>query len=544
MRRLARLAGLAPLPSALTLVCQAAGQAAAIAVPAVLAVVVDGLLSGSPGLLWPAALAGLLLGQALADAAAGVASAGASSRVTARLRGRLARHVLALGVPGSRRHDTGDLVARLAGNATAAGRAVPAVAATLLAAVTTVAGAVALWLLDWRLGAVFLAGTVPAVLLLRRLTGDIGASYAGYLERLGAIAGRLAETVGGARTVRASGTSAHEIGRILEPLPGLREAGASTWAAQRAITWRVDLLITVFRLAVLTTAGFGVWRGWLSPGGFVAAALYLGIAMGFLDQVDNLVTLAEAGANAGRVSELLDEEAPAAREPSAGDGPATLSLRGVRVEGVLDGLDLEIPAGACVAVVGRSGAGKSTLALLAGGLLEPDAGEVLVGGAPVARGQVSYAFDRPVLLGETVADAIAYGRPHLNGEVGEAARAAQADAFVRRLPEGYATPLAEAPLSGGELQRLGLARAIAHGGRVLVLDDATSGLDTVTEARVASALDGLAGRTRLVIAHRAGTAARADLVAWLDEGRIAALGRHEDLWRDHPGYRDLLGRTG
>ncbi|MER6563588.1 ATP-binding cassette domain-containing protein, partial [Streptomyces sp. NPDC001027] len=114
------------------------------------------------------------------------------------------------------------------------------------------------------------------------------------------------------------------------------------------------------------------------------------------------------------------------------------------------------------------------------------------------------------------------------------------DGFVRRLPAGYHTPLADAPLSGGQRQRLGLARALARDSRLLVLDDATSSLDSATEAAVLRALDDSYGdRTRLVVTRRTATAARADLVAWLHEGRIAALAPHRELWR-LPAYRTLF----
>jgi ATP-binding cassette subfamily B protein len=158
------------------------------------------------------------------------------------------------------------------------------------------------------------------------------------------------------------------------------------------------------------------------------------------------------------------------------------------------------------------------------------------------RREVSYAFDRPVLLGGTVREALTYGRPETSDEeVWRAARAAQAVGFIRRLPRALDTALADTPLSGGELQRLGLARAVAHGGRLLVLDDATSSLDTVTEAEVTRALtEVLAGRTRLIVAHRAGTAARADLVAWLDAGRIRAVAPHHALWEREAAYRSVF----
>ncbi|MCL6675130.1 ATP-binding cassette domain-containing protein, partial [Streptomyces panaciradicis] len=216
---------------------------------------------------------------------------------------------------------------------------------------------------------------------------------------------------------------------------------------------------------------------------------------------------------------------------------------------VLDGLGLVVPGGTTLAVVGGSGSGKSLLAALAGRLTDPDAGEILLDGVPLRelshdelRRAVGYAFERPALLGTTIEDAIALGRSSPSpARVREAARTAHADDFVRRLPQGYGTPCTDAPRSGGESQRLGLARAFAHGGRLLVLDDALSSLDTVTEARIAQALSAHdSGGTRLLIAHRAATAARADAVAWLDGGRVRAVGPHAELWRE-AAYRAVFG---
>jgi ATP-binding cassette subfamily B protein len=163
---------------------------------------------------------------------------------------------------------------------------------------------------------------------------------------------------------------------------------------------------------------------------------------------------------------------------------------------------------------------------------------VLLDGVPLSslshdelRGAVGCAFERPSLVGATVGAAIGAG-----GE--EAARATYAHEFVTRLPEGYDTVLTEAPMSGGELQRLGLARSwLAR--RLLVLDDATSSVDMVTEMRISTAL-GAAGRTRLVVTHRMSTAARADVVVWLEEGCVRAVGPHEELWQQE-AYREVFG---
>jgi ATP-binding cassette subfamily B protein len=230
-------------------------------------------------------------------------------------------------------------------------------------------------------------------------------------------------------------------------------------------------------------------------------------------------------------------------------GPGQLVFLHVtaRAEGttLLDRVDLALPGGAAVAVVGRSGAGKSVLAALAARLREPDEGQVVLDGVPLdrlthaeLRDAVGCAFERPVLVGETVADAVGLGLPA--DRVRAAARATCAHDFVSRLPEGYDTLLADAPMSGGEAQRLGLARAW-HAGRLLVLDDATSSLDMVTELQVGRALTADRGRrTRLIVTHRAATAARADLVVWLDAGRVLGVGPHDQLWTA-PAYREVFG---
>ncbi|WP_460917177.1 ATP-binding cassette domain-containing protein [Plantactinospora veratri] len=211
---------------------------------------------------------------------------------------------------------------------------------------------------------------------------------------------------------------------------------------------------------------------------------------------------------------------------------------------MLDGIDLRVPPGATIAVVGPSGAGKSTLAAVAGRLRDPDAGEVLLDGVPLRRlsrsalrQAVGYGFERPVLVGETIAEAVMLGdAADAEARLGAVARAAAIDEFVERLPDGYHSRLDATPMSGGEAQRLGLARAL-HAQRLLILDDATSSLDTATEHRIAAAVAAHPDRrTRLVVTHRVATAAAAELVAWLDGGRLRGVGPHRRLWRD-PAYR-------
>jgi ATP-binding cassette subfamily B protein len=247
-------------------------------------------------------------------------------------------------------------------------------------------------------------------------------------------------------------------------------------------------------------------------------------------------------------------------EPATHYGPRTLPPGGGQLQfrsvtagppgaaPVLQRIDLTIPAGGFVAVVGHSGAGKSLLAALAGRLCDPDSGEVLLDEVPLTelrhdelRGAIAYGFERPVLIGDTIGDAIAFGARRAEPQaVADAAVAARAHAFIERMSAGYDTRLGDAPMSGGELQRVALARAFAHNGRVLILDDVAASLDTVTEHQISAVLTGaFADRTRLVIAHRASTAARADVVIWLDGARVRAVAPHRELWRD-ADYRLLF----
>jgi ATP-binding cassette subfamily B protein len=237
-------------------------------------------------------------------------------------------------------------------------------------------------------------------------------------------------------------------------------------------------------------------------------------------------------------------------------GRGRVQLRNVTVGSasapVLRRVDLDIAGGSLVAVVGSSGSGKSVLASLAGRLVDPDEGEVLLDGIALPelrrdelRTAVGFGFERPYLIGDTLEDVIAFGdHEPATEEVLAAAVAAQADGFIRRMPAGYDTTLESAPMSGGETQRVGLARAFVRARRLVVLDDVAASLDTVTEHQISEVLCGeLSDRTRIVVAHRPSTAARADAVVWLQDAGIRATATHEELWA-HAEYRALFEAAG
>ncbi|MBB2913308.1 ATP-binding cassette subfamily B protein [Streptosporangium becharense] len=539
-------------PLTVTAVGTIVATATALALPAVLAAAVDAVLAGEPAYGTVAALVLVLALAAGAEVVSVVAGATSAASATQALRLRLTTRVLSLDVARARGLPAGELVNRLVSNTTTVGYVPVTLLHAMTGILTSIGGLAALFVIDWRVGAAFLAGVPVALVVLRLFVSRVSDLYDRYQDAQGRLAARLTDTLAGIRTVRASGTADREITRVLAPLPELSAAGHSLWRVQARSVWQISLLLPLIEVSVLAVAGIGVADGRLEPGQLMAVAGYTALALIFVEQSDTLLGVAHARSAARRVVEVLALPAmtPGTRPPA--DGPGTLSFRGVTVAGdgapLLDDVDLEIPAGTLTAVVGHSGVGKSTLALLAGRLIDPDRGQVLLDGLPLAelapdalRGAVAYAFERPVLLGDDLTSAIAYGLPDTGHDaVREAARAARIDDVVRRLPAGYATPPHAAPLSGGEIQRLGLARALVRRARLTVLDDATSSLDTATEAQVTHALvEGMRGRTRLLVAHRAATAARADLVVWLDGGRVRAHGTHRELWRD-PDYRALF----
>jgi ATP-binding cassette subfamily B protein len=504
--------------------------------------------------------AGLVVLIVVADVVANLMAGAATAESTGLLRREVAGQMLDAGPAIAGGSAEGDLVTRLVANTTTAAKAVVAVSGLAAATLPPIGAVVALGLVDPWLALTFAVGMISASGAVRTYLRDARRATAGYLEAQAAIATRLVDALAGARSIAAARTTDREVARVLAPLDDVRRHGTAVWRNIARLAVQGEPVVLLTQAAVIGVAGVGVAGGRLTAGEMLAASRYAVMAAGIGGILDELAALTRARAGADRIVELLEVPVVRYGRRRLPAGPGQLELRGVtagstaRSTGddagapVLSGLDLVVPGGRTVALVGRSGTGKSLVAALAGRLCDPCGGEVLLDGVPLRdlgrpelRRAVSYAFERPELLGDTIAAAIGFGAARPSPQrVRAAAEAARAHPFVVRLPAGYDAALADTPLSGGEIQRLGLARALAPDARLAILDDATSSLDTATEAQIAAALTvTMEGRTRLIVTHRLATAARADLVAWLDGGRVRACGPHRDLWSD-PAYRAVF----
>ncbi|MER5770971.1 ATP-binding cassette domain-containing protein [Streptomyces sp. NPDC001985] len=546
--------GAGRLSLAAVVVCSTGAALAALALPAALGATVDDLLTRRQ-IPWSGLLlcAALTAAEVALDALVALLGGSTTATLTARLRTTLVDRVVRAEPRHGQAVASGDLTTRLTANAADAATVAVTAATAASVVLLPLGAAVALFLIDPWAAVALLVGAPAFVLLLRTLirrTADVSADYQ---REQALIATRLTEVLDGIDTVRAARTATSEHARITEPLSALSGHGHRTWRIHGRAVGASAVLLPLLTVLVLAVAGLRMSAGAISVGDLFAVSRYAVLAVGLGALTGAFAAISRGRTAARRLEPLLDLPAvPHSSRTLPPGGPGTVELCGIEVvrdgRRLLRGVSLTVPGGSSLAVVGRSGSGKSLLAAVAGRLTDPDAGTVTLDGVPLdgvdpvrLRDEIAFAFARPALLGTTVEDTIAFGATEPPpATVHEAARAASADGFIALLPLGYRTPLERAPLSGGECQRLGLARAFAHRGRLLILDDATSSLDTITEAHVQRALARHTGTgTTIVVAHRVSTAAGADRVVWLDDGAVRAVAPHAALWRD-PAYRAVF----
>jgi ATP-binding cassette subfamily B protein len=544
-----------------------AGSGLSLVYPQGIRLIVDGAIAGRD----PAAVSRVAIGLALLAVVQGAAVAGrhllfslAGERGVRRVRERLYRSLLSQEIAffdGSR---TGELVSRLGTDCAAIQSLVSAHVSMAFRHVITALGALGLLAFTSpRLTLVMLAVVPPVAIGAVAYGRRVRALARRYQDALADASHVAEESLSAVRTVRAFNAEAAETARYERATGDAYDAARRRAIAGSTFMGGASGGGFLAMAAVLGYGGRLVAVGDLTAGALTAFLVYtLFIAMSLGGLADLWAEVMRGLGAADRVFALMDR--PPAMPTAGGARPAScegrVAFEGVRFvyptrpdAEVLGDLDLEVAPGEVVALVGASGAGKSTVAALIGRLYDPTAGRILLDGRDLReldptwlRAQIGVVPQEPVLFSASIEENVRYGRPGASHEeVVAACRAANADAFVRAFPEGYATRVGERgqQLSGGQRQRIAVARAVLKDPRILLLDEATSALDAESEALVQDALERLmVGRTAIVIAHRLSTVAGADRVVVLEGGRVAESGPHAALMEQAGIYRKLVER--
>ncbi|MBK5004306.1 ABC transporter ATP-binding protein [Pseudomonas sp. S32] len=468
-----------------------------------------------------------------------------SGRILFALRDDLYRHLQQLSPSFYGRRRMGDILSRLDGDVAEIQRFAVDSLFSAVSAVIGLVGAVALMLmLSWQLS-LLLALLVPVeVLWLRWMRRKVEREVRNLRERSADVSSFLVETLPAMKFIQAAGQQRREAGRLDQLGKGYMSQLLKVQVTEFFTQAIPGTLTSWCRACAFLVGGWWVIQGTWQLGALIAFSTYMGMAVGPVQSLLGLyVAVQRMAVSLGRVMELKQETVavlPARHPRPMPDGPGELRLEGVsfahqgRHGAVLDGAHVCIPAGMKVAISGPSGVGKSTLIDLLQRFYDPDAGRILLDGADLRdldlaalRRRVAVVSQDIVLFRGTLAQNLAYGVPEASrAELERVVHLARLGSLVDSLPQGLDSLLGERgqQLSGGQKQRIAIARAVLQAPAILVLDEATSAVDEATEREVITAIDQLfAGRTRILISHRASTLADADLHVQLRDGQLEVL---------------------
>jgi ABC-type multidrug transport system fused ATPase/permease subunit len=483
-------------------------------------------------------------------------------RILADLRTRLFNHLQRLSLGFFERNRAGVIISRLTNDVEAIDQLVTDGVTSLVQNTLTLLGtAILLFILDWRLALATLL-VIPfmsiATIIFRVRSAR---AYAAVRERLGLLTATLAEDIAGMRIVQAFTREHTNVENFRKVAERYRDSNMETVILNGLYFPFVDLLSSVALAVVLGYGGHLYFQGEVTLGTLFAFMLYV---QNFFDPVQQLSqlynTFLSATAALDKIADVLDEEPEVLDRPDATPLPHVeghVRFENVRFgygkgPDVLHGLDLDVPAGTTVALVGHTGAGKSTIAKLLARFYDPREGAITIDGHDLRdvtqaslRRQLGIVPQEGFLFAGTVSENIAFGRPDAPaGDIVSAAETIGAHEFVSHLEDGYDTQLQErgTRLSLGQRQLVALGRALLADPRILILDEATSSVDIGTERKIERALrELLAGRTAFVIAHRLSTIRDADLIVVLEHGQVIEQGTHEELLQKRGLYTSLYG---
>ena len=566
LRRIARL--FAPHRSALVVVIAVIvlSSVVGLASPFLLREVIDVALPQRDVRLLVWLVVGMVAVAAV-TAALGVVQTWISTRVGQqvmhRLRTDVFAHLQRLSLGFFTRTRTGEVQSRITNDIGGMQSVVTSTATSIAANLTTViASAVAMVALSWQLSLVTLLVLPPAVLLSRRVARLRRTITAARQRELADLNVTIEEglSIDGVRLSRTLGTGDALVERFTDSSLRLTDLELRSQLAGRWVMATMSIVFAAIPALIYLGAGLPWTAGALSIGTLVAfTTLQAGVFRPLSSLLDVGVSVSASLALFARifeyqdtVIEVSDPEHPVDLPAPRGDlrlDHVTFAYPGADRR-ALDDVSLEIPAGTTLALVGETGSGKSTLGSLVARLHDPDAGRITVDGVDLRDLRlddlariVGVVSQETYLLHATVRENLRYAKPDASdAEIEAATRGAQIHDMISGLPEGYDTVVGPRGhrFSGGERQRLAIARTLLRNPRVLVLDEATSALDTATERAVQEAFDALAaGRTTLTIAHRLSTIREADRIAVLDHGRIVESGTHEDLVSSEGRYAEL-----
>jgi len=485
--------------------------------------------------------------------------AGIGQGIVLGLRRDLFDHLTSLSLRYFSRQKAGWIIARLTSDVDALSDVLSQGLATLVAnTLMLVAAVIGLFVLDWRLGLVALVILPPTFVLTRWFQVRSHAAFLRVRETIAIMTAQIAESVAGMAVIQAFNRERafkDEFDR--DNLANLE----SNRRAQLLNSWffpGIEFLGQIAIACVLFVGAQLIDNGSLSIGTLVSSIFVLNFVFQPLQELSDLYgQLQSAGAAMEKITTVLDTEPeirdrPDARKPGRikGDLHVDRVTFSYGRDPVLHGIEIRVPPGGCLALVGESGGGKSTTAKLIGRFYDPDDGAVRVDGVDLRelqlrsyRRQLGVVLQDPFLFAGTIADNIRFARPEAtDAEVEDVARAVGVDRVARRFPNGLGHEVREggAGLSAGERQLISIARALLADPRILILDEATSNIDRPTEALIELALDRLLrGRTSIIIAHRLATVRRADEILVVEHGRITQRGRFDDLLATDGPFRRL-----